>query len=297
MRFDLSDLQLLLHIADSGSITAGAQRANLSLPAASARVHGMELQLGVPLFERGRRGVQPSAAGFAAIEHAQKVLQQIDRMHAELSEHANGVRGRIKLLSNTAALTEYLPDILSDFLRRNPTVDIDIEQRPSEDIPRALLEGKADIGVMASSADSRGLQTFPFRTDRLVVAAPVGHPIVERAASRQGVAFAEIVSYDFVGLTDGSALHEHLSRHAEQLGIRLKCRMRLPSFDVICQTVQHHVGISILPERAAKRCSKVFSIEVVPLTDEWASRELRICLRSFDDLPTHAKRLAESLRQ
>jgi DNA-binding transcriptional LysR family regulator len=297
MRFDLSDLQLLLHIADSGSMTAGAQRSNLSLPAASARVHGMELQLGVPLFERGRRGVQPSAAGFAAIQHAQKVLQQIDRMHAELSEHAKGVRGRVKLLSNTAALTEYLPEILSDYLRRHPTVDIDIEERPSQDIPRALLESKADIGVMASNADITGLQTFPFRTDRLVVVAPAGHPVAELAAQPRGVAFAEIVSYDFVGLADGSALHEHLSRHAEHLGTRLKCRVRLPSFDVICQTVQHQVGISILPEQAAKRCKAMFSIELVELTDEWASRELRICLRSFEELPAYGKRLVESLRQ
>ncbi|PLZ02127.1 LysR family transcriptional regulator [Burkholderia sp. WAC0059] len=295
MRFDLNDLQLLIYIADSGSITAGAQRANLSLAAASARVHGMELALGVPLFERGRRGVQPSAAGHAAVHHAQRVLQQIERMHGELSEHAQGMRGQIRMLSNTAALTEFLPDILSDFLTRNPTIDIDVEERPSQDIPRALMENRADIGVMASTADMKGLQTFPFRTDRLVVVAPKSHPLAARAAG-PGVAFAEIVSQDFVGLADGSALQEHLARHAEQLGKRLKYRVRLRSFDVICQMVEREVGIGILPERAAERCARTLAIQVVPLTDEWASRELRICLRSFDDLPAYGKRLIEALR-
>jgi molybdate transport repressor ModE-like protein len=296
MRFDLNDLQLLIYIADTGSITAGAQRANLSLAAASARVHGMELALGVPLFERGRRGVQPSAAGFAAVHHAQRVLQQVDRMHGELSEHANGVRGQIRMLSNTAALTEFLPEILSDFLTRHPTVDIDVVERPSQHIPRALMENKADIGVVANTADMTGLQTFPFRTDRLVVVAPAGHPVAERAEQQRGVAFAEIVSHDFVGLAGASALQEHLARHAEHLGKRLKYRVRLPSFDVICQMVQHRVGISILPEGAAIRCSKSLDIRAVALTDEWASRELRICLRSFDDLPPYGKRLIEALR-
>jgi molybdate transport repressor ModE-like protein len=297
MRFDLNDLQLLIYIADSGSITAGAQRANLSLAAASARVHGMELALGMPLFERGRRGVQPSAAGFAAVHHAQRVLQQVERMHGELSEHAKGVRGQLRLLSNTAGLTEFLPEILSDFLTRHPTVDIDVVERPSQHIPRALMENKADIGVVANTADMTGLQTFPFRTDRLVVVAPTGHPVTERAEQQQGVAFAEIVSNDFVGLADGSALQEHLARHAEQLGKRLKYRVRLRSFDGICQMVERRVGISILPERAAERCGKAFGIRVVALTDEWASRELRICLRSFDDLPAYGKRLIEALRE
>jgi DNA-binding transcriptional LysR family regulator len=125
--------------------------------------------------------------------------------------------------------------------------------------------------------------------------APTGHPVTERAEQPQGVAFAEIVSNDFVGLADGSALHEHLARHAEQLGKRLKYRVRLRSFDAICQMVERRVGISILPERTAERWRKAFGIRVVALTDEWASRELRICLRSFDDLPAYGKRLVEAL--
>ncbi|MGF6786910.1 LysR family transcriptional regulator [Paraburkholderia sp. 35.1] len=80
MRFDLSDLQLLICITDSGSITGGAQLAGLSLAAAGARVQAMELELGVPLFERGRRGVQPSAVGLTALDHAMQVLQQVERI-------------------------------------------------------------------------------------------------------------------------------------------------------------------------------------------------------------------------
>ena len=67
MRFDLVDLQLFLHVLDAGSITAGSRRAHLALASASERIQHMEETLGVPLLVRGRRGVQPTAAGSARV--------------------------------------------------------------------------------------------------------------------------------------------------------------------------------------------------------------------------------------
>jgi molybdate transport repressor ModE-like protein len=295
VRFDLNDLQLLIHIVETGSITAGARRCQLSLASASARVHGMETTLGVPIFERGRRGVQPTPAGLSAVHHARLVLQQIDRMHGELGEHAQGLRGQLKLLSNTAALTEYLPEVLSAFLTSHPTVDLDIEERPSQDITRALMQARADIGVVAHWADTAGLETFPFRIDRLVIVAPAQHPIVTRGRSG-GVPFAESFGYDFVGLADGSALQEHLAAQAERAGKKLKYRVRLRSFDAVCRMVEQNVGISVMPQVAVERCSKSMKIKCVQLTDPWASRQLRLCVRRFDDLSQHGKRLISMLR-
>src|ERR1700684_1668645 len=80
MRFDLIDLRLFLHILETGSITHGAARANMSLPSASARLRGMEEALGVPLLERGRRGVESTATGDTLAHHARLVLGQVDRM-------------------------------------------------------------------------------------------------------------------------------------------------------------------------------------------------------------------------
>ena len=65
MHFDLTDLRLFLHVAEAGSITAGAARSGLALASASARVQGMEAQAGVALLERGRRGVEPTPAGIS----------------------------------------------------------------------------------------------------------------------------------------------------------------------------------------------------------------------------------------
>ena len=119
MRFDLVDLQLFLHVVDAGSITAGSQRAHLALASASERIQNMEAALGVPLLVRGRRGVQPTAAGLALQRHARLVFQQLARMRAELGEHAAGLKGQVRLLCNRAALSEYLPEVLAGFMARH----------------------------------------------------------------------------------------------------------------------------------------------------------------------------------
>lgn len=123
MRFDLVDLRLFLHVAEAGSITAGAKRAGLALASASARVRGMEQALGTVLLERGRRGIGLTPAGRSVAHHARAVLAQVERMRGDLAEHAQGLRGRVRLLSNTAALTELLPDALAPWLAANPGVD------------------------------------------------------------------------------------------------------------------------------------------------------------------------------
>ena len=115
MHFDLIDLRLYLHVLDAGNITAGASRSHLSLAAASARIRAMEAALGVECLERGRRGVTPTAAGQALARHARLLLQQAEHLQQDLAEYANGVKGQVRLLCNTTALSEYLPELLAAF--------------------------------------------------------------------------------------------------------------------------------------------------------------------------------------
>ena len=116
MRFDLVDLRLFLHVAEARSITHGAERSNLALASASARIRGMETTLGVPLLARDRRGVSLTAAGQCLLAHARLVVQQVERMRGELGSFARGLSGSVRLLSNTAALSENLPRVLAAFL-------------------------------------------------------------------------------------------------------------------------------------------------------------------------------------
>lgn len=279
-------------MVEEGSITAGAARAAISLPSASARVKGMEEALGTGLLERHRRGVRPTPAGAALCHHAQLVLAQMERLNGDLREHARGgVRGHIRLISNTTALEEYLPDVLAGWLATNPGIDIALEERVSHEIAPAVAQGRADIGVLTDLAGAEGLETYPFRIDRLVVVVPRGHAL----AGRRDIAFVDLLDEEFVGLVAGSALAEHLAWQSARLGRSLKMRIRLRGLDSVCRMVEYGVGVAVVPETAARRCRRTMALDMLRLTDRWAMRQLIVCVRGLDLLPAHARRLVEHL--
>jgi DNA-binding transcriptional LysR family regulator len=293
MRFDLTDLRLFLNTAEAASITHGAARTNLALASASARIRGMEALLGTPLLERQRRGVRPTPAGRALLHHAQLVLQQMERLRGELGAFGSGLKTRLRLLANTAGMSEFLPEVLATYLAGHPNVGIDLEERPSAQIVPAVAEGHADLGIVADAVDMGALETFPFRTDQLVLIAPRSH----RLARRRALAFRETLDQDFVGLGAGSALQEHLAAHAARAGQPLDLRVRVSSFEAIARMVEQGVGVAVIPDTAAHRCAASMAIAAVRLTDAWALRQLTLCVRRVDALSPPAQQLVAHLRR
>src|ERR1700761_6796946 len=148
MRFDLADLSLFRHVADAGSITRGAERAHLALAAASTRIRRMEDALRVKLLTRGRQGVAPTQAGRTLLQHARAILRESERLQEDLSAYGGGRAGQIRVLSNTKALTEFLPEALGSFLAAHPNISVDLEERLSDEIVGLLAEDVADLGIV-----------------------------------------------------------------------------------------------------------------------------------------------------
>jgi DNA-binding transcriptional LysR family regulator len=252
----------------------------------------MEKSLGAPLLVRGRQGVVPTPAGRTLLQHAREMLAQAERLREDLGAFAGGLAGQIRILSNTNALTEFLPEALSAFLAGHPQVSIDLEERLSDEIVGLIAEGAGDIGIVAGTVDTGRLQTFPFRSDRFVLVVPAAHPL---AASGE-TAFAEVLEHDFVGLDRASALQRFLADKAGRIGRPLRLRVQLRSFDAVCRMVEAGVGLGIVPESTARRAARTMAIAIVGLKDPWALRELTICVRDLADLAPSARQLVEHLR-
>jgi DNA-binding transcriptional LysR family regulator len=292
MPFDLADLSLFRHVIEAGSITHGAARAHLALAAASTRIRNMEEALGVVLLRRGRQGVTPTQAGRTLLQHARAILRQAERLHEDLGAYGGGLAGQIRVLSNTNALTEFLPEALSSFLAAHPNVSVDLEERLSDEIVGLIAEGVADLGIVAGTVDAGALETYPFRRDRFVLVVARSNPL----GQRDKIGFEEVLDHDFVGLDRASALQRFLAGKAVRIGRPLRLRVQLRSFDAVCRLVECNVGIGIVPETTARRVAKTMAIAAVPLTDSWAVRELAICIRDMKELPLYARQLVEHLR-
>ena len=114
----------------------------------------MEQALGAPLLVRARHGVTPTQAGRTLLQHARTMLEQAERLREDLGAYAGGLAGQVRVLSNTNALTEFLPEALSAFLAAHPNVSVDLEERLSDEIVGLIAEGVGDIGIVAGTVDA-----------------------------------------------------------------------------------------------------------------------------------------------
>jgi len=291
MHFDLIDLRLYLNVLQAGNITAGAGLSHLSLAAASARIRAMEASLGVAFLQRSRRGVSPTPAGQALAQHARLLLQQVARMNHDLTEYAQGFKGQVRLLCNTAALTEYLPELLADFVRQHPSISIDQQELTSLRITHALRQDAADIGVISNAVDTRDLQTRAFRDDPLVLVMPRDHPLADLPSP----SFSDTLSHDYVGLGANSALAVYLEEQALHSGQRMQVRIRAEGFDGVLRMVARGAGLGIVPKATIERWQAQRTFNVVSLSEPWADRKLLLCARSFEHLPAYARALLDAL--
>jgi DNA-binding transcriptional LysR family regulator len=263
----------------------------LALASASGRVKAMETALGAALLERRARGVILTEAGAVLRDHARTILRDVAALKTDLAPFAQGVTARVQLLANTASVFEHLPPVLSAYLADHRGISIDVEERESCAIGRAVSEGRADLGVAIADALPAALERRRFCDDVLTLIAPVDDPF----AGRAGVRFAESLGRDFIGLSRGSALQGHLAGQAAQLGRQMRLRMRLTTFDAICAIVSASGGIAVIPRLAAARAQRAMPLALVPLADRWAQRQLAICARNFAALPASTRHLAEHL--
>lgn len=293
MHFDLVDLRLMARIAEANSLTGGAAASHMSLPAASARVRNLEERIGTKLLYRTSQGVTLTPPGQAFVQHARLVLAQIDHLRGDMQEYAKGVKGHLRVLANTTALSEYLPPVLRTYLLRHPDINIDLRERLSHDIVRAVSEGQTDIGIVAGNVRTESLEVIPYRRELLVLAVPTGHAL----ARRPEVNFADTLELDHVGLQEGSAIHGFIRDIGNDLRRPIRWRIQVGSFETACRMIEAGVGVGVLPGTAARRHAQTMGIAIVGLRDAWALRELRICARNVDALPAFARDLIALLRE
>ncbi|MCC2595639.1 LysR family transcriptional regulator [Pusillimonas sp. MFBS29] len=293
MHFDLTDMQLMVNVASMQSMTKGAERSFLSLPAASNRVKNLENHLGTALFYRNSQGVTLTPSGEAFVRHARIVMRQLEHLRGDIQEYASGVKGRVRVYANTTAMNEFMPNILAHYLGTHRDVNVELRERLSYLVVKAVADGSADIGITAQAGGGENIEFLPYRTDRLVLVTHRDHPL----AGHDTIDFDDTLAYDYVGLSETSAIHAFLLQAADDLGRVLRFRVEVSNFEAACRMIASHVGIGVVPETAGRRYLKDLPLKLIALNDAWALRRLHICVRQFDRLPVFAKELVSLLVQ
>lgn len=287
---DMVSLALFLRAVDARSLSKAAEQSHIALAAASRRVALLEARYKVQLLYRSSQGVESTPAGRALAAHARQMIQQAERLNADLFDYAKGLKGHIRLHANTSAITQFLPADLASFAQSCPDVKIELEERRSGEIVQALVDGQADIGIVMAGTALEGLAHFDYRRDRLVAVVPEGHEL-----TAPSIPFSELVMHPLVALDASAAMMRLLAEAASDSGHPLQLRVQVRSFEAVCKLVQAGMGIGVLPEAAALVFAPAMGLRLIRLTDPWADRRMMVCVRHLDGLNAVARALVDRL--
>lgn len=291
MKYDIQTLKAFLSVAQEGSIAKAALKEHTVPSAISKRLSELEKSLGTELFYRHRRGVMLTQAGGELVLQATRVFEQLSSLDSALSNYSNGVKGQVRLVANTSAIVQFLPDDLSVFLKQHPTVKIDLEEHTSEEVQKIVTNGFADIGIMVAQRPLDGLEPQLYKSDQLMVIMPQGHPLGKKKTLR----FSETLKYDHVGLPRGSSLCNSMVIAAQELGMPLKLRIQATSFDGLRRMISLGMGIGILPTGSVIPFLETEKLVARPLIEPWASRDLLLVVKKPDTLSLLSRLLLEHL--
>ncbi|GAB3475303.1 LysR family transcriptional regulator [Polaromonas eurypsychrophila] len=288
---DLSSLEILIAAIEEKSLSRAAERVHLVTSAASKRISELERRLGTTLLRRHGRGVEPTPAGAMLYQQAKAILRNVAQARQSLAAFASSGVPNIRLVANSSTVLQFLPADISAFARKVPAARVDLVEAFSYDVPRMVADGQADIGIYHAEHPSSGVVSMPYRTDRLGLVVPVGHPLSQRTSLR----LDEALDYDFLGNFPRHSLDEFLTLAGATISRPLRVRAQVSNPEARCAMVREGMGLAIMPEGIARNYEARLGLVVLPLTDAWAARQLYVCARDVDALSPQAGALLAHL--
>jgi DNA-binding transcriptional LysR family regulator len=292
VRYDLTSLDVFITVAQERNLTRAARLKHLAVSAISKRITELEAQAGSALLVRNARGVSLTPAGQSMLFYARQLKLTLAQLDTELGDYASGVKGHVRIHAITSALSQFLPEDIGKFVALYPEIKFDIEERVGSAVIRAVADGRADLGIIAAQTAAQGLETLPYRNDELTLVVPAGHAL----ASRKQVRFQEVLAHEFVGPHLESSMHTLLTSEAEKLGLAIKLRIRISSFDCMCQMVSNGLGLAVLPRTVINQYLRSHKLKAVTLQEPWAQRSLLLVFRKYDAASPTLKTLIDNLK-
>lgn len=290
-QLEFTTLKLFVSVAESGSMSAAAERCHLTVAAVSKRIRDLEDSSGSQLFLRHARGLSLTGAGHALLQHAREIMFDVDRMQAELRQLARGAVGTVRVAATGSAVAQFLPEDLKAFAEQNANVAIDLSEATTQQVVASVVEGRVDIGIFFGPDHPSELVTFDYHRDRLCLVVPRGHALARHARVR----FDQTLSYDFIALGRSSSIVQRLMSES---GGTLKTRIHVQSSDALCRMVGAGLGIGVCPRESARGYGRARDIQSVELDEPWARRQLLLGVRSGEEgLPGAARLFLAHCRQ
>ncbi len=291
-RIDPYSLRLFVATAQAGSIVRAAQQEHIAASALGRRLSDLEHAFGTPLLVRSPSGIALTDAGRLVLARGRKIDDDLQALVREVQTEGDEVRGTVRLYANMSSVVGFLPERLKRFMAAYPQVAVSLHEEDTQQVVRACLDDRADVGVAAQTAVPAGLDAWHFAQDPLHVVMPAGHPLAAQAA----VSFGQVLGHALIGVRQGGALDRTMHERAQALGQRFAPAVSVGSFDAVCRMVEAGLGIALIPRSAAAAYAGSATFALRPLDEPWAARSLHLYALHRSPQPRAVQALLDCLR-
>jgi LysR family transcriptional regulator for metE and metH len=268
MKLDIRHLKLIVAVTEEKSVTRAGERLHLTQSALSHQLRDIEERLGTPLFLRLNKRMAPTQAGERLLRTARQVLDDLKRVEDDIAQMASHKQGAIRLSTECYTCYHWLPDLLKEFNRKFPGVDVRIVLEATHQPIQALLSGKLDIAIVSSAPRDKQLRYHPLFKDELVAIMKPDHPLATRPYIRPRD-FADQHLFLYVDPKESTLFHLLLN----PAGVTPAKVSQVQLTEAILEMVKAGLGISAMARWAVKEQVEAGQLAARPLTRKGLHRQ------------------------
>jgi DNA-binding transcriptional LysR family regulator len=273
----LANLEAFSETARLGNVSRAAEALHLTQPALSARLQGLEKDIGVALFVRRARGMQLTDAGRALLPYAQRVLAQVVDGRRAVQELRSGKTGELLIGAAPAVSTYFLPGVLKTYQATHRDVRLGVRTGHTEEILEMVLRRDVDIGV-GRPIRHPDAELIPLFDDELVLVASRAHPFARRGRVRlQELAEDRLILFD-----RASSYYELTSSLLRQAGVVPESVIELDNVEAAKKMVIEGLGVALLPRMALVTELRARVLRAVRITGAAPVRRPIVAIRRAD---------------
>jgi len=239
----IRQLRALAVLQSAGSVTAAANRLNLTQPAVTLQLRNLQALAGLPLIQRTGDGMALTDAGHNVLALAQRVEAALIDCERSLDMIAGRNGGRVSIAAVSTA-KYFVPFAIAAFSRRFPKVDVTLRIGNREDIREALRGYDLDIAIMGRPPVDVQVEIRPLGKHPHVIIAAADH----RLSSKKRITVADLASENFITREIGSGTRLLMEQFFQKSGLKPKIGMEMDSNETIKQAVIAGLGIAFISQ-------------------------------------------------
>ena len=248
---ELRQLRYIVALAEERSFTRAAGKVLVAQPALSQQIAKLEAELGLPLVDRTTRRVAMTEAGDRLVEHARRVLKQVEVAREDLADLAGLRTGHLTIGASRTVGALDLSALLAEFYRRYPAVDLAVREDLSISLARELRADELDLAFITVPGDAPvdGLELRVVSSEELVAVLPPGHELTARRKLR----VADLQAQTIVAFRGGATIRQRLDEAATRAGFALRVAFESNEVGRMRALVAAGLAIAVLPRSDAEQ--------------------------------------------